>query len=94
MSATDCHLQLVCRWLPTYQGNPWFEKMEHRAGIEPASIGFADRRVNRFATGAHWALTVETHPRLEVWGELVNVNLHRVDPAGEGIQTLAIAADG
>jgi hypothetical protein len=26
--------------------------LEHRAGIEPANAGFADLRVNRFATGA------------------------------------------
>ena len=28
------------------------EKMEHRAGIEPANTGFADQRVSHFATGA------------------------------------------
>src|SRR5450432_1132679 len=26
--------------------------LEHRAGIEPANTGFADQRVNHFATGA------------------------------------------
>jgi hypothetical protein len=26
--------------------------LERRAGVEPASTGFADLRVNRFATGA------------------------------------------
>jgi hypothetical protein len=26
--------------------------LEHRAGIEPANTGFADLRVDRFATGA------------------------------------------
>jgi hypothetical protein len=32
----------------------WFagEKMEHRAGIEPANTGFADQRVSHFAIGA------------------------------------------
>jgi hypothetical protein len=29
-----------------------FQDLEHRAGIEPAYTGFADLRVNRFATGA------------------------------------------
>ena len=28
------------------------QKLERRAGIEPANTGFADPRVNRFATGA------------------------------------------
>jgi hypothetical protein len=28
------------------------DSMEHRAGIEPASTGFADQRVSHFATGA------------------------------------------
>ena len=28
------------------------EKLERRAGFEPAHTGFADLRVNRFATGA------------------------------------------
>ena len=32
-------------------------RLEHRAGIEPANTGFADQRVSHFATGAHPAST-------------------------------------
>ena len=95
MSGTAWICQLDCRLLSVPQGNPWFEKMEHRAGIEPASIGFADRRVNRFATGAHLGSNRGDASAVGGLGrQSVEVSLRRIVVAGEGIRTLPIAVDG
>jgi hypothetical protein len=45
----------------------WFStrnRLEHRAGIEPANTGFADQRVSHFATGAHPASATRAVPKL------------------------------